>query len=96
MQPYLSRQQALEWYVQTRQQAIDRISSDGAGKVKFQCPLCPSMGEFTIIPASGETTEKYNASFFCAECGFRIDDSGLKYFPPPPPPKHLRIPKYKR
>ena len=90
MQQYLTRQQSIDWFKKNRDVAIKELSSQGAGKTKFQCPLCEALGEFSLIPDFDNPDSKHKVIYYCAECGFRIDDTGLKSFPPPPPPKHLR------
>lgn len=88
---YLNREQTIQWYQDNRSRAIEKVREDGAGKVRVKCPLCEAMGDFTVLPDFSDSGEsRYKVSYFCAECGFRMDDEGIKYFPPPPPPKHLR------
>ena len=90
MQQYLTKQESIDWFKENRELAIKELADQGAGRIKLKCPLCEALGEFTIIPDFDNPDSKHKVSYHCAECGFRIDDSGLRSFPPPPPPKHLR------
>ncbi len=90
MTQYLTRQQSIDWFKENRDVVIKKLSDQSIGKIKLKCPLCEALGEFTIMPDFDNPGSKYKVTFYCAECGFRIDDTGLKSFPPPPPPKHLR------
>lgn len=87
MEGYLTRQQAQDWFIDERNNVVEKLKEQGGGKIKVKCPLCEALGDFLVIPIGNS---RIKVSYFCAECGFLVDDDGLKYFPPPPPPKHLR------